>query len=85
LDRLPPAELRVASGEATGKIAYNYYAPDLYDRRASVLQVRGLDGKPIGTLVNYLIHAEVMGSGQGILSPDLLVSALLPLTASTSR
>jgi hypothetical protein len=72
LDRLQPAELRVASGEAKGKIAYNYYAPDLYDRRASVLQVRGPDGKAIGTLVNYAIHPEVMGSGQGILSPDLV-------------
>jgi hypothetical protein len=72
LDRMQPAELRVASGEAKGKIAYNYYAPDLYDRRASVLQVRGLDGKPIGTLVNYAIHPEVMGSEQGILSPDLV-------------
>jgi len=72
LDRLQPAELRVASGEAKGKIAYNYYAPDLYDRRAGVLQVRGLDGKPIGTLVNYAIHPEVMGSDQGILSPDLV-------------
>lgn len=71
LDHLRPAELRVASGEAKGKIAYNYYAPDLYDRRAAVLQVRGLDGQPIGTLVNYAIHPEVMGSGQGILSPDL--------------
>jgi hypothetical protein len=72
LDRMKPAELRVASGEAKGKIAYNYYAPDLYDRRVSVLQVRGLDGQPIGTLVNYAIHPEVIGSGQGILSPDLV-------------
>jgi hypothetical protein len=72
LDQLRPAQLRVASGEAKGKIAYNYYAPDLYDRRAGVLQVRGLDGKPIGTLVNYAIHPEVMGSEQGILSPDLV-------------
>ena len=72
LDKLRPAELRVASGEAKGKIAYNYYAPDLYDRRAGVLQVRGLDGQPIGTFVNYAIHPEVLGSGQGILSPDLV-------------
>ncbi len=72
LDRMKPAELRVASGEAKGKIAYNYYAPDLYDRRVSVLQVRALDGQPIGTLVNYAIHPEVIGSGQGILSPDLV-------------
>lgn len=40
LDRLQPAEIRVASGEAKGKIAYNYYAPDLYDRRAGVIQLR---------------------------------------------
>lgn len=72
LDHLKPAELRVASGEAKGKIAYNYYAPDLYDRRAGVLQVRGLDGQPIGTLVNYAIHPEVLGSDLGILSPDLV-------------
>jgi hypothetical protein len=72
LDRLQPAELRVASGEAKGKIAFNYYAPDLYDRRASVLQVRTLAGQPIGTLVNYAIHPEVLGSDRGILSPDLV-------------
>jgi hypothetical protein len=72
LDRMKPAELRVASGEAKGKIAYNYYAPDLYDRRVNVLQVRALDGQPIGTLVNYAIHPEVIGSSQGILSPDLV-------------
>lgn len=72
LDRLKPAELRVASGETKGKIAYNYYAPDLFDRRASVLQVRGLDGQAIGTLVNFAIHPEVLGNAQGILSPDLV-------------
>ena len=32
-------ELEVgATGEARGKIAYNYDAPDLYDRRCSVIQ-----------------------------------------------
>jgi hypothetical protein len=72
LDHMHPAELRMSSGEAKGKIAYNYYAPDLYDRRAGVLQVRGLDGQPIGTLVNYAIHPEVLGSDLGILSPDLV-------------
>ncbi|MEN6602737.1 MAG: hypothetical protein ABFD86_09995, partial [Bryobacteraceae bacterium] len=72
LDRMRPAELRIASGEAKGKIAYNYYAPDLYDRRAGVMQVKSLDGRPVATLVNYAIHPEVSGSGQGILSPDLV-------------
>lgn len=73
IDKLQPAELRVASGNAEGKIAYNYYAPDLYDRRASVLQARAVnDGAVIGTLVNYAVHPEVMGSRQGIVSPDLV-------------
>lgn len=71
LDNLAPAEIRIATGEVNGKVAYNYYAPDLYDRRAGVIQVRGLDAKPIATLVNYAIHPEVLGSDLGILSPDL--------------
>lgn len=72
---LRPATLRVAVGEAKGQIAYNYYAPDLYDPRCGVIQAlasTGSDvGKPIATLVNYAIHPEVIGSGRGILSPDL--------------
>jgi hypothetical protein len=79
LDRLRPAQFRAATGEVKGQIAYNYYAPDLYDRRASVLQVRGTDSKPIATLVNFASHPEVLGSAKGILSPDFcgpLYSAL---------
>ncbi len=72
LDRLEAAELRVASGEAKGKIAYNYYAPDLYDRRVSVFELRSKAARPITTLINYAIHPEVLGNQQGILSPDLV-------------
>ncbi len=72
LDSMKPAELRVATGEVKGKVAYNYYAPDLYDRRASVMQVRGTDGAAIATLVNYAVHPEVLGNGVGIVSPDLV-------------
>lgn len=72
LDQLRPARLKVATGEARGKIAYNYYAPDLYDRRMSVLQAVDPDGKTIATLVNYAIHPEVLGPKVGILSPDLI-------------
>lgn len=71
-DALAPASLRVATGEAQGKIAYNYYAPDLYDRRMSVIQLVSSGGKPIATLVNYAIHPEVLGSDVGIVSPDLV-------------
>ncbi len=45
LDRMEAAELRVGSGEAKGKIAYNYYAPDLYDRRVGVLELRSVGGQ----------------------------------------
>ena len=67
-----PAQLRVGTDEAEGKIAYNYYAPDLYDRRMSVLQAVDGDGKTIVTLVNYATHPEVLGNNVGILSPDLV-------------
>jgi hypothetical protein len=72
LDSLQPAVLKVATGEARGKIAYNYYAPDLYDRRMSVLQALSPQGRPLVTLVNYAVHPEVLGNDVGIVSPDLI-------------
>ncbi|MCM4168588.1 hypothetical protein DHD08_12945 [Arenibacter sp. H213] len=76
IEGLEPAYLKIAVGEAKGKIAYNYYAPNLYDPRCGVIQALGTGGKnkdkPIVTLVNYAIHPEVIGNGQGILSPDLV-------------
>jgi hypothetical protein len=72
IDAARPAHLRIATGEAQGKIAYNYYAPDLYDRRMCVIQAMTPDGSPIATLVNYAIHPEVLGNEVGILSPDLV-------------
>ncbi|GAB4023939.1 hypothetical protein [Spirosoma koreense] len=71
VQKLAPASLKVAVGEAKGQIAYNYYAPDLYDPRCGVIQAVGASGKPIVTVVNYAIHPEVIGSARGILSPDL--------------
>ena len=73
--KLQPAVLKIAVGKAKGKIAYNYYAEQLYDPRCGVIQAIATTGenkdKPIATLVNYAIHPEVIGSEQGILSPDL--------------
>ena len=70
--KLEPATLKTAVGEAKGKIAYNYYADELYDPRCGVIQALGKNnGKVIATLVNYAVHPEVIGSGRGILSPDL--------------
>lgn len=75
IEELKPASLKIAVGEAEGKIAYNYYAPQLYDPRCGVIQAVGRSGKNqgkvIATLVNYAVHPEVLGSGRGILSPDL--------------
>jgi hypothetical protein len=67
-----PAGLRVATGAARGKIAYNYYAEELYDPRCHIIQFVQADGAILATLVNYAIHPEVLGSGAGILSPDLV-------------
>lgn len=72
LQNLEPAGLKIGTAEAQGKIAYNYYAPDLYDRRMSVIQAVRPSGKPIFTLVNYAVHPEVLGPNVGILSPDLV-------------
>jgi hypothetical protein len=72
IDQLQPAWIKIATGEAQGKIAYNYYAPDLYDRRMSVFQAVSPAGKTIATLVNYAVHPEVLGNDVGILSPDLV-------------
>lgn len=72
LDQIQPAWLKVATDPAKGKIAYNYYAPDLYDPRMSVIQATRPDGGVIVTLVNYAVHPEVLGSRAGIVSPDLV-------------
>jgi len=72
LANLQPVRLKIATGEAKGKIAYNYYAEQLYDPRCNVIQALDASGKPIATLVNYAIHPEVLGSEAGICSPDLI-------------
>ncbi len=72
LAKAQPATLKIATGEAKGKIAYNYYAPQLYDPRCSVIQAVDKDGKTIATLVNYAVHPEVLGPGVGIVSPDII-------------
>jgi len=70
--KLQPAKLKIATGEAKGKIAYNYYADQLYDPRCHVIQVLDASDKPFATLVNYAVHPEVLGNSVGICSPDLV-------------
>ncbi len=72
IDNLQPATIKIATGRAEGKIAYNAYAERLYDPRCHVLQVLDTTGKPIATLVNYACHPEVIGPDQGILCPDFV-------------
>jgi len=69
--KLEPADLKIAVDEAKGKIAYNYYAPQLYDPRCGVIQAISKKGKTIATLVNYATHPEIIGNSRGILSPDM--------------
>ena len=73
--KLEPASIRTAVGIAKGQIAYNYYAPKLYDPRMGVIQAISLSGKnagkPIATLVNYATHPEILGTSRKMISPDL--------------
>lgn len=73
ISNLEPASLKIAVDKAEGKIAYNYYAPRLYDPRCGVIQAVSSENedKVIATLVNYAIHPEIIGSDRGILTPDL--------------
>jgi hypothetical protein len=72
VSRLKEGTFRIASGPAKGKIAYNYYAEQLYDPRCNIIQTFDGDGKIVATLVNYAIHPEVIGNSQGITSPDMV-------------
>ena len=72
VDKLQPGRIRIATGNAKGKIAYNYYAEQLYDPRCNVIQALDAKDKPFATLINYACHPEVIGSNQGILSPDFV-------------
>jgi hypothetical protein len=71
-DKLQPAHVKIATGKAQGKIAYNYYAEKLYDPRCNVIQFLDPQDKPLATFVNYACHPEVIGADQRILSPDFV-------------
>jgi len=75
VSKLEPAQIKTAVEKANGKIAYNYYAPELYDKRMGVIQAIAISGKnagkPIATLVNYATHPEILGTSRKLMSPDL--------------
>jgi hypothetical protein len=66
---LRPARLKIGSGKAASRIAYNYYAEELYDPRCSVMQVLDAEGRPFATLINYAIHPEVLGANREFSAP----------------
>jgi hypothetical protein len=72
VDHLQPAKVKIATGKAQGKIAYNYYAEKLYDPRCHVIQILSAAGVPVATLINYASHPEIIGPDQGILCPDFV-------------
>ncbi len=72
VENLQPGHVKIATGKAQGKIAYNYYAERLYDPRCSVVQVLDVAGEPIASLISYACHPEIIGPGQGILCPDFV-------------
>jgi hypothetical protein len=75
VSRLEPASLKTAVGKGAERMAYNYYAPRLYDPRMGVIQAIATSGKnagkPIVTLVNYATHPEILGTSRKLISPDL--------------
>jgi len=72
IQSLAPSRVKIGTGEAKGKIAYNYYAEHLYDPRCDVIQFLTMDDQPFATLINYAIHPEVLGPKAGFSSPDLI-------------
>jgi len=69
---LVPARMKIATGQARGKIAYNYYAERLYDPRCTVIQFLNVESQPIATFINYACHPEIVGPDQKIMSPDFV-------------
>ena len=72
IGNLQAASLKIATGEAKGKIAYNYYAEQLYDPRCHVIQAVDSHGKAFATLVNYAIHLKCWDRTKGFSAPTLL-------------
>jgi hypothetical protein len=75
VSKLEPASIKTVVEKAAERMAYNYYAPQLYDRRMGVIQAVATTGKnagkPIATLVNYATHPEILGTDRKLISPDL--------------
>ncbi|MCC6142534.1 MAG: hypothetical protein IT368_01885, partial [Candidatus Hydrogenedentes bacterium] len=68
---LSPVHVKMGTGEVEGQVAYNLYAPQLLDRRCSVMQFVDGSGSTVATLVNYAVHPEIL-LNQPVCAPDLV-------------
>ena len=80
--KLTPASLKIAVGEAKGQIAYNYYAPELYDPRCGVIQAAGYIGRKCGKAYRYPGQLRRSSGGDrlgaGYPEPGFMRAALQP-------
>jgi hypothetical protein len=67
---MQPATLRVASGDHRLDWVQNVTEPGLLDRRVSVLQMIGADGRTVATLTNFACHPTVMDAVSDRVSSD---------------
>lgn len=76
-----PVEVRAGQGECginanrrcigpKGERFLGVNADGPCDHRVSVVQLDGVDSRPLATLVNYACHATVMGPANRLLTPD---------------
>jgi hypothetical protein len=70
LGAMQPARLRFARAEAPAKTGYNCRERELIDPEISLMQAVTADGKPIGTLVNYACHPEVLQTESHLITSD---------------
>jgi neutral ceramidase len=80
--RLEPARLGIGSGtahanvnrrerRADGRIRLGVNPDGPVDRQIGLLRLEGLDGTPIGLIVNYAIHCTALGGGNKQISGDV--------------
>ncbi|MCS1409269.1 MAG: hypothetical protein M2R45_02449 [Verrucomicrobia subdivision 3 bacterium] len=72
MDSLAATKVKISTDDARGKIAYNYYAKQLYDPHCDVIQFLDNRDRTFAALVNYAVHPEVLGAEAGLISPDLV-------------
>lgn len=81
-ERFQPAKIGIGTGKAFLNINRREYSPDIgwwlghnpegpSDKTVTVIRIDALSAKPIALLVNYSVHAVVMGGDNYQLSGDL--------------